>query len=67
MSETFANEFSSVYFTGPLGSPALHQEFCGNLESTVITYKSVCKRLSTIAVEDDMKPNVFHSKFLFPS
>ena len=60
MSETFANEISSVYFTGPLGSPALHQEFCGNLESTVITYKSVCKRLSTLDVEVSMEPDGFY-------
>ena len=32
MSETFANEFSSVYFTGNLNSLAPHQAFCCNLE-----------------------------------
>ena len=31
MSETFADEFSSVYFIGNLRSPAPHQAFCGNL------------------------------------
>ena len=59
MSMTFANEFYSVYFTGKLNSLALYQAFCGNLGSFVITYKSVCKRLSTLDVEASMGPNGF--------
>ena len=39
MSETFANEFSSAYFTGNFNPPDPHQAFCGNLGSIVITYE----------------------------
>ena len=49
--ETFANVLSYVYFTRNLNSPAPHQAFCGNFRSIVITYESVCKRLSTLDVE----------------
>ena len=42
MCETFANEISSVYFTGNLNYPAPHQVFAGNLGKIVITYESVC-------------------------
>ena len=41
MSETFANEFSSVYFIENLGSSALHQAFCGNLGLIMVTYESI--------------------------
>ena len=47
VSETFANEFSYVYFTENLFSPAFHKAFCCNLGSIVISYESVCKRLAT--------------------
>ena len=46
MCETFADEFSSVYFTGNLSSHVPYQAFCGNLGSILITYESACKRLS---------------------
>ena len=64
MSESLANEFSFVYFTGNLNSPAPHQVFCDNLVSIVITYESVCKRLSTFDVEASMGPDGFHPKLL---
>ena len=64
MSETFANEFSFVYFTGNFRSPAPHQVFCGSLGSIVITYESVCKSLSTLDVEASAGPDGFHPKLL---
>ena len=64
MSETFSNRFYFVYFTGNLSSPAPHQEFCGNLESFVIPYESVCKKLSTLDVADTIRPDGFHPKLL---
>ena len=56
MSETFANEISSEYFT--------LQAFCGNLGSIVITYESDYRRLSTLDIEASMKPDGFHLKLL---
>ena len=65
MSDTFANEFFSVYFTGNLSSPSPHQaSCCGNLGSIVITYESVCRRLSTLNVEASMGLDGFHPKLL---
>ena len=61
MSDTFAKKFSSVYFVGNFNSPA-PQAFCGNLRSIVITYESVCKRLSIHDVEARL--DGFHSKLL---
>ena len=62
---TFCSErIASVYFTGNLSSPAPHQAFCGNLGSIVITYESVCKRLSTLDVEASMGPDGFNPKLL---
>ena len=51
MSETFANEISSEYFT--------LQAFCGNLGSIVVTYESDYRRLSTLDIEASMKPDGF--------
>ena len=64
ISETFVNEFSSVYFTGNWSFPAPHQASCGNLGSIVITNESVCKRLSTLDVEASMGSDGFHPKLL---
>ena len=59
MSEMLGNEFSSVYFTGNLNSASPHQAFCGNLESIVINYESVCKGLSTLDVEATIEHDGF--------
>ena len=64
MSETFTNEFSSVYFTGNLNSPAVHQALCGKLGSIVIINESVCWSLSILDVEASMGPDGFHPKLL---
>ena len=64
MSETFANEFSSVYFTSNLNSPVPQRVFCGDLGSIVITFESVSKMLSTFDVEASMGPDGFHPKLL---
>ena len=64
MSETFTDDFSSVYFTGNVNSPAVHQVFCGNWRSVVTTYESVFKRLSTLDVASSMGPDGFHPKLL---
>ena len=64
MSETFADEFSSVYFIGNLNFPASHQTFCGNLGSILVTYESICKRLSTLDIEASMGPDSFHYNLL---
>ena len=64
VSETFANEFYSVYFIGNLNSPAPHQAFRCNLGSIMITFESVCKKLSTLDVEASMGHDGFHPKLL---
>ena len=64
ISETFANRFSSVYFTGSLNSSALRQAFCGNMGSIVITYECVCKRISSLDVEASMEHDGFHHTLL---
>ena len=56
--------FLLFFSTGNLSSPAPHQTFCGDLGSIVITYESVCKRLSTLDVEASMGPDGVHPKLL---
>ena len=64
MSETMAKKFSSVYFARNFNYPAPHQAFCGNLWSTMITYESACKTLSTLDIEASIGPHGFHPKLL---
>ena len=65
MYKNFTNEFSSVYFTRNLNSPAPHQGFCNNLKSIVFTLLNLFLRgyqLLTMKLgPDDFDPTLLSS------